>query len=225
MDTMYVRDRIEDPRISWRLGRLAEVAASPSAAEVTRLKDEMRLRAAKNAWTGVERAYREWFALRPEEDWEVHALAAQAAGQLGDGGARYVRLRRALDASPPPQAVADLTASKDNLERGWTRVDIRLRARANGILQPTGGLPFAADQRSAIVRAQIDLKASGKFEGLLPAIPYSVDGHQIPLGDPATISRVSLVSIRQTSDGSFRLRTHPGPWNPLVRPGALRRQP
>lgn len=102
----------------------------------------------------------------------------------------------------------------EDIELGWAHVDIRLRARPAGDLQPTGGLPFAPDRSSAILKAQKELKASGKFEGLLPAISYDIDGHNIPLKDDLSISRVSLIRIRQKSDGSFQIRSQAGPWNP-----------
>ena len=215
---MYIRQHVEPPGISLGLGWLGHFAASPNEAEARRLKEEIKKLAQGTEnrspeWRGVERAYRRWFELRPGEDWEVYNLAAQAALQLGDGNARYLRLRRALDANPPPKDALDLRAAKEDMELGWAHVDIRLGARPAGDLQPTGGLPFAPDRSSAILKAQKELKASGKFEGLLPAISYHMDGHNIPLKEDLSISRVSLVSIRQKSDGSFQIRSQAGPWN------------
>jgi hypothetical protein len=216
---MYIRQHVEPAGISLGLGWLGDLAAAPDEAEARRWKDEMTKLAQGTkergpSWSGVERTYRKWFEVRPGEDWEVYSLAAQAAGQLGDGTARYLRLRRALAANPPPNAVRDLTSMKEDLEVNWAHVDIRFRGRATGELQPVGGLPFAGPEREAILRAQGELKASWKFQGLLPAISYLMDGHNIPLKDDLSISRVSLVIIRQKSDGSFQLRSQAGPWNP-----------
>jgi hypothetical protein len=214
---MYIRQQIEPVGISLSLGWLEDFAASSNEAEARRLKEEMMNLAQGSQVRGpewrVEHAYLSWFKLKPAEDWEVYNLAAQAALQLGDGSARYLRLSRALDANPPPQIVPDLRTQKESMDLGWAHVDILLRARSVGDLQPAGGIPFAPDSRNAILRAQDKLKASGKFQGLLPAISYDIDGHNIPLTEDLSISRVSLVTIRQKGDGSFQIRSQTGPWN------------
>ena len=216
---MYIRQRVEPAGTSLGFGQPGHFAASPNEAEARRLKEEIKKLAQGTEnrspeWRGVERNYQCWFKLRPGEDWEVYTLAAQAALQLGDGSARYLRLRRALDANPPPEMVSNLRTEMKDIELGWAHVDIRLHARPAADLQAAGGLPFAPDRRRAILKAQNELKASGKFEGLLPAISYDIDGHNIPLKEDLSISRVSLVNIRQKSDGSFQIRSQAGPWNP-----------
>jgi hypothetical protein len=214
---MYVHQRIERPGASLGLGWLADFAASSDMAEARRLKDEMTNLARRPEgpeWRGIERAYRSWFELRPAEDWEVHNLAAQAAGQLGDGGARYRRLLRALAANPWPEGIPNLKSDKESMDSGWANVDIRLRGKATANLQPVGGLPIDPYLRSAIVRAGKELRESAKFQGFLPAVPYDLDGNAVALGPLLAISRVSEVDIRQKGDGSFQVRARSGAWDP-----------
>jgi hypothetical protein len=216
---MYIRQQIEPAGISLGLGWLGDLAASPDPNEARRLKEEM-MNLAKGTqvrgpdWRGVERTYQDWFKLKPAEDWEVYYVAAQAAGQLGCGMVRYLRLMKALGANPSPAQT--LTSDKQNMELSWTHVDIRLRRNAKGDLQPAGGLPFAPDLSKAILRAQDELKASGKFGGLLPVRAYTIDGHAVSLGPEFAISRgVSVVNIDQKGDGSFQIQSKPGLYNYL----------
>jgi hypothetical protein len=210
---MYIRQQIDPAGISLGLGWLGDLAKSPNGAEARRLKDEMT----KPDVTSekVERTYQQWLKVRAGEDWVVYLLAAQAAGILGCGTVRYLRLMKALGAYPPPEKVQDITAEKKDMELGWAHVDIRLRRNAKGDLRPVGGLPFAGPGRNAILRAQKELKEKGKFHNLLPANSYTIDGHNVSLGPDSAISRVSVVNIDQKGDGSFQLQPKPGPWNYL----------
>ena len=210
---MYIRQQIEPNEASLSLGWLEDLAASPNEAEALGFKEQMKKLAVTNTWKGVEREYRKWFEVRPGEDWEVYHLAAQAAGHLGCGTARYLRLMKALGANPPQEAAQVLTPEKQDMELRWTHVDIRLRRNAKCDLQPVGGLPFGGPGRSAILRAQNELKEKCKFHDLLPAVPYTIDGHNVSLGLDSAISRVSVVNIDQKGDGSFQLKSKPGPWN------------
>ena len=211
---MYIRQQIEPAGISMGLGWLEGLAASPDSAEARRLKEEMTKPNVTRE--KVERSYWRWLEVRSEEDSEVYYLAAKAAGDMGCGTVRYLRLMKALGANPSQEMAATLTSEKQDMELGWAYADIRLRRNAKGDLQPVGGLPFAGHGRNAIERAQKELKEKGRFHNLLPAIAYTIDGHAVSLGPEFAIFRgVSVVDIDQKGDGSFQLRPKPGPWNYL----------
>ena len=209
---MYIRQQIKPADISPSPGWLGDIAATP--AEAVRLKDEMEKLAVKNTWSGVERSYQDWLKLNVVADWEVYRLAAYAARALCCGTAYYLRLILALGANPPPDKVQEITDEKLSIERRWAHVDIRLRRKAKGDLQPVGGLPLDPSEARTIRRAQKELKEKGKFDDLLPAISYTIDGYPVSLGSGFAISSgVSVVNIDQKGDGSFQLKLKPGPWN------------
>lgn len=209
---MYIREEMNPSGISLGLGWLGRFAAASDAAEARRLKDEMMKPTATA--DKIERTYRKWLDVRSEEDWEVYRLAAYAAGQLGCSTLRYLRFMKALGAKPPQAEAQQLTSEKQEMELNWTHVDIRLRRNAKGDLQVD--MPFGIPERRAIERAQKELKKNGKFQGLLPAIAYTIDDHAVPLGPDHTISRgVSVVNIDQRGDGSIQLQSKPGPFKYL----------
>jgi hypothetical protein len=216
---MYIHQKVELAGISPGVGWLGDLAASPDKAEVERLKEQMRKLAVENKWRGVERSYQDWLKLNAAVDWEFYFPAVGAAKDLGCGTVRYLRLIRALGANPPSEVARLLAADKKEMELGWAHVDIRLRRKATGDLQAVEGLPFAADKSKAIARAQKELKEKGKFDDLLPAIPYTIDGHAVPLGPDFAISRgVSVVNIDQKGDGAFQFQSKPGRFNYLRTP-------
>jgi hypothetical protein len=221
---MYIRQQIEPAGTSLGHGWLEGLAASSKEAEAQRLKEEMKGLAEKSLWAGVERTYQQWSKLKAAADYEVYDLAEHAASYLGCGIARYLRTIKALEASTAPgthpAAFSRHTAAKQFMERTYAHVDIRLSRSARGDLQTDGSLPRGlypgAYEMSTIKRAREELKATRKFDGLLPAVPYTIDGHTVPLGPGFAISSgVSVVNIDQKGDGSFQLQPKPGRWNYL----------
>ena len=55
-----------------------------SDAETVRLRSEMKMLAKRDAWTGVDRAFRAAHALQPELTFDDYLLGAFAAQALGD---------------------------------------------------------------------------------------------------------------------------------------------
>lgn len=178
-----------------RLFRSKGDNADAVRAEVQRLTEEMNLLAAKNAWSGVDRAYRkietlgeEAFVFAPNPA-NLHFLGAQAARNLGDIR-RYKslaqRARTALMAAgstaddPQLQAVDDeLTA----IDKTYGAVSIAPRSKRSGKGkegEPFGpelvpsAMPFAGDQRASIEHAHAQILESGSFSGLLPAGAYTL---------------------------------------------------
>jgi hypothetical protein len=224
---MYIRQKIESTGIWPGVGWLGDLAESPSEAEARRLKDEMkklalRVEAASSGvstvpfWKGVERLYQQWSELKAEADWEVYQIAATAAERLGCGTVRYLRMMKALaSGNLTPVAAKSITAEKDWLENHFAHVDIHLRRNAKGDLQAEGQL-LGAQAVNAFQRAQKELKEKGKFDDLLPAIPYTIDGQAVRLGPGFAISSgVSVVNIDQKGDSSFQLQSKPGRFNYL----------
>ncbi|MEK6804824.1 MAG: DUF4157 domain-containing protein [Nitrospirota bacterium] len=178
-----------------RLFRSKGANADAARTEVQRLAGEMSLLAAKNAWSGVDRSYRDIealgedaFALAPNPA-NLYFLGAQAARNLGDIR-RYKslaqRAKTALIAAgstaddPQLQGVEDELTAIDKTSGG---VSIAPRSKRSGKSkegEPFGpelvpaAMPFAGDQRASIEHARAQILESGSFSGLLPAGVYTL---------------------------------------------------
>ena len=164
-------------------------------AEVQRLAEEMNHLAAKNAWAGVDRTYRQLetlgdgaFALATDPA-ALHFLGAQAARNLGDIR-RYKslvqRAKTALLATGRPADDAQLQmleAELTAIDQAYGAVSIAPRSKrsANAKKGETVGpelipavMPFAGDQRVSIERARAQILETGSFSGLLPAGDYTL---------------------------------------------------
>ena len=171
-----------------------------SASEVQRLHDEMRIRATKNAWNGVNSAYEDIEALGPDpfsvahDPAGLHFLGAEAARNLGDVLEQRTRLRRAMTAlggAEGEEAEAQrgaIEASLGNIETNFGMVDIRPRtpSRSEKKALKRGGpalvrpeTPFLPDLRKAIEVAAATLAETGEFKGILPSGDYLLDGMSI----------------------------------------------
>lgn len=168
-----------------------------SVGEVQRLQDEMRIRATKNAWNGVNTAYEQIEALGPDpfsvaqDPAGLHFLGAEAARNMGDMLEQRTRLRRAMTALGSAESKeaeaqrASIEASLGNIETHFGMVDIRPRtpSRSEKKALKRGGpalirpeTPFAPDLRKAIEVAAATLSETGDFKGMLPAGDYLLDG-------------------------------------------------
>ncbi|MBN1335786.1 MAG: hypothetical protein JXB39_07475 [Deltaproteobacteria bacterium] len=162
----------------------AEVqAGSFEEGEHVRLSEEMRRLAKRNAWKGVEAAYREMQALEGVAlTYDDHYLAAQAARGLGDINAVHERLTRASDLERTEEVsawLAELDASYGTVDLGSRRKDpVRLVANQ---------MPFAPDQRASIEAAANAIATTGRYQGLLPAGEYSFGGQAVSVkaGEPS----------------------------------------
>lgn len=178
-----------------RIDRSPQETPEVSQAEVQRLAEEMNHLAKKNAWTGVDRTYRQLetlgdgvFALARDPA-VLHFLGAQAARNLGDIR-RYKslvqRAKTALLATGRPADDAQLQTLEAELtaiDQAYGAVSIAPRSKrsANAKKGETVGpelvpavMPFAGDQRESIERARTQILETGSFSGLLPAGAYTL---------------------------------------------------
>ena len=178
-----------------RLYRSPQENPELTPAEVQRLAEEMNNLAAKNAWAGVDRTYRQLetfgdgaFALASDPA-ALHFLGAQAARNLGDIRRYKSLVQRAktalLAAGRPADDVqlqtmeAELTA----IDQAYGAVSIAPRSKRSANAkkgEPVGpelvpaAMPFAGDQRVSIERARTQIQETGSFSGLLLARAYTL---------------------------------------------------
>jgi hypothetical protein len=176
-------------------------SAVTQSAEVVRLTEEMTKLAQRNAWTGVERAYKklesmgdEAFNLIPKEFTSaaaIHQLGAQASSIFGEtqlSQERLLRAKRSLDTAVGginDPALRQIIDSLDAIEKAYGTVSIapRSEARSKKELKRLQGRgpelipvvqPFAPDQRRSIEAASKVIKETGVFTGLLPKGGYTL---------------------------------------------------
>ncbi|MEO0603644.1 MAG: hypothetical protein AAF211_19550, partial [Myxococcota bacterium] len=148
-------------------------ALACDSAEYLRLSGEQTRLAQRNAWTGVERAYRSLLKTRCDLSAEQHQLAAESARMLGKTLERTERLRLALEVAEPADA-PELQRQLDVVAEAYGRVRIKGDPRRPPALSREV-MPFAPDQQRAIEWARTELGETGGFDGLLPAGTYTVD--------------------------------------------------
>ncbi|MEZ4238273.1 MAG: hypothetical protein R3F59_19405 [Myxococcota bacterium] len=154
-------------------------AAPPSPAEVTRLEDELVKLAQRNTWTGVDRTYRRLLdhggALPPQD----HYLGAQSALSRGDTLLAWYRLRRAERSDPgidTLQREAQEAATREVTAIGerYGLVSIFVGHGAVPVLY-RDAMPFAQQERDAIIAAQRIISEQRTFRGFLPVGSYAID--------------------------------------------------
>ena len=178
-----------------RLYRSPQENPEATQAEVQRLAEEMNHLASKNAWSGVDRTYRQLetfgdgaFALASDPA-ALHFLGAQAARNVGDIR-RYKslvqRAKTALLAAGRPtddMQLQTMEAELTAIDQAYGAVSIAPRSKrsANAKKGEAVGpelvpvaMPFAGDQRVSIERARTQIQETGSFSGLLPAGEYTL---------------------------------------------------
>lgn len=178
-----------------RIYRSPQETPEVSQAEVQRLSEEMNHLAEKNAWTGVDRTYRQLetlgdgaFALARDPA-ALHFLGAQAARNLGDIRRYKSLVQRAKTALLTTGRPAD-DAQLQMLEAELTAIDqaygaVSVAPRSKHSVKAKKGetvgpelvpsiMPFAGDQRVSIERARTQILGTGSFSGLLPAGTYTL---------------------------------------------------
>lgn len=158
---------------------LASMALADPASEHERLGEELRRLAQRNTWSGVDRTYRDLVALRIPLPPSEHLLGAQAALASGETLLAYWRLRRAeeppADAAPSElEAVATAGGDRRAIETRYGLVSLSVGEGAVPVLY-RDDMPFAPQERDAIVAAQKHVSATRAFRGLLPAGTYRLD--------------------------------------------------
>jgi hypothetical protein len=154
---------------------LAE-AGEREEAEHTRLSEEMRRLASRNAWRGVEASYEKMLPLEKRGvvlSFDDHFIAAQAASNLGDINATYQRAKRAAAVA----ANENDTRRSENwireIEGSYGSVELRTSARFEGQAElKIAEIPFANDQRAAYDVARTAIAGRGSYDGLLPLGDY-----------------------------------------------------
>lgn len=179
------------------LGTLALGALAPSAAlacdmaEKLRLADEAKKLAARNAWSGVERAYVGMEATKCELGFDEHFLGSQSARYLGKTWEMYERLT-AAKAFEEKQEILDNLAA---LDANYGRVDLKGDARRRPELT-RADMPFAPDQRKSIEWAQTVVANTGSFYGMLPLGSYSAAGIDFTVEAGPEFSEVIVGKVR-----------------------------
>ena len=161
---------VVDPPIAW--------AKSRAEAERQRLTDDMERLATRNHWKGVVRKYDDLLELDVPLSISVHMLGYQGARNVGDITLAADSLERAV-AAEHTEVEAEVHAAAESalasIYASYSRVVVHVGSKRLPVLiRPE--MPFAADQRTAIERAQEQLAQEHTYEGLLPVGQYMVDG-------------------------------------------------
>ena len=146
-----------------------------SEAETVRLRSEMKMLAKRDAWTGVERAFRAAHALHSEltfDDYLLGAFAAQALGYLATTRQRLL----SAHALQEDKTVLDWLW---NIDTEYVRV--RLAANPSDALIYLDSA-FHPQTRTILEFAQSSLMTSGHFDGFLPSGTYTLGGFTFDVG-------------------------------------------
>ncbi len=155
---------------------LSLAAAQDQRAEVARLEGEMDRLSRRNAWGGVERAYRESLGLEVDLTNDLHWFGAQAALSQGNTMIAWYRLSR-LDPDEDgtdPEQLRQAEAEMSQLESGYGLVAISVSAQSVAALT-RAEMPFAQRERDAIGAARETVRLERAFRGLLPVGQYRID--------------------------------------------------
>ena len=153
-------------------------ALSPEAAEAehTRLTEEMRKLAKRNAWHGVEKQYQSMLDLQKDGvvlTYEDHMKGAEAARELGRITDVYNRLQSARVQQKGEEVRSWLREIESNYGMALLVRDDRYSGDTE--LAPSA-MPFDPAKRAAIGAAQQALVDEGRYEGLLPHGDYTFGG-------------------------------------------------
>jgi hypothetical protein len=153
-------------------------AETSADAERRRLEEELVKLAQRNTWVGVERTYQRLVALEVALGCQDHYLAAKAALARGDAMRAWYRYRRAVGApaqTPEDEASREPAAAEMTLlESRYGFVSLYVGRNAIPALY-RDAMPFAQEERDAILAAQSQVTASHAFRGLLPVGGYAID--------------------------------------------------
>jgi hypothetical protein len=170
----------------------AALAGEVEKAEHTRIGEEMRKLAARNAWSAVEASFKRLEELEKKGEvisYKEFMLGAEAARALGDMTAARARVERASKLDPTKEALDWLA----DVDANYGRVEISFDNKYSGVrtLVPTSP-PFAPDQRASITYAQAQLEAGAGYTGLLPAGEYSVGDSKVTVAVGEKVASLRL---------------------------------
>lgn len=161
-------------------------------AEHTRLAEEMRKLAGRNAWRGVESSYVRMLELVPKGvalTYDDHLFGAQAARDLGRITQVYERLERAKNVNPTKEVLDWMS----DIDASYGRVRLIRDERFVGDSSFTvAEMPFAPDQRAAIGAAEAVVAETGSFVGLLPFGKYGYGGKELEVKPGGAVVTVEL---------------------------------
>lgn len=173
-----------------------------SEAEHTRLAEEMRRLAGRNAWRGVEANYYQMLELAKKGvvlTYDDHLFGAQAARDAGKITQVYERLERAKNVDPTKEVLDWMT----DIDASYGRVELVRDERFVGDSTLTvAELPFAPDQRSAIGTAQSEAVQTGGYVGLLPFGKYGYGGQEFEVKPGGAVVKITLApAVASTKKG------------------------
>jgi hypothetical protein len=144
-----------------------EERASRARSEYVRLREELDKLAKRNAWSGVERTFREMLATGVAPSFDDLKTGAHAAQALGDLGTAHDRLERAHS----------IKESKDVLDWMWnirkTYGAVELAGDVGRVELEAATMPFDPIQAKAVRFAIEQIGETGRFDGLLPKGTYT----------------------------------------------------
>lgn len=188
------------PRLRLLVAALALSTALPTIAyagdvekgEHTRISEEMRKLAQRNAWPAVEASFKRLEELEKKGEvisYKEFMLGAESARALGDMTASRARVLRASKLDPTKEALDWLADVDANF--GRTEISFDSRYQGSRALVPTVP-PFAPDQRAAITFAAAQIESGKGYTGLLPAGEYAVGEvkFSVVTGEKVAMARV-----------------------------------
>jgi hypothetical protein len=164
-------------------------------AEAKRLSDELEKLVRRQAWAGAARTYAELEALGLPLGVDELYAGALTARQLGEMALVHERLL----------AAAKLDGRREIVEWLWA-IDTsygRVTVKGDPAAPPTLSAeipPLLPEQRACVETAQRHLAETGRFDGLLPAGAYRVNGvpvEVIPGEDPVELDLTPAPSGRR----------------------------
>jgi hypothetical protein len=139
-----------------------------ATAEYNRISHHLRELAERDAWSGVERSYREIRSLGVPLSFDDHLGGARSARALGDATSMRQRLVFANALQPGDHEVDGWLK-----EIGRSYGEVSLHCDPGKALLDRKGLPFDPNQQAAVKFAQLQVEQRGSFTGLLPAGDYA----------------------------------------------------
>jgi hypothetical protein len=164
-------------------------------AEAKRLSDELEKLVRRQAWAGAARTYTELEALGLPLGVDDLYAGALTARQLGEMALVYERLLAASKLDGRREIVEWLWA----IDTGYGRVTVAGDPAAPPTLSAETP-PLLPEQRACLETAQRHLTETGRFDGLLPAGGYRVNGvliEVIPGEDPVVLDLTPAPSGRR----------------------------
>ncbi|MDP2311454.1 MAG: hypothetical protein Q8P41_01000 [Pseudomonadota bacterium] len=167
-------------------------AGEVEKAEHTRVGEEMRKLASRNAWPAVEASFDRLEELEKKGEvitYKEFMLGAEAARALGDMTASRARVQRAAKLDSTKEALDWLA----DVDKNYGSVDISFDAKYTGARTLVPSVPpFAPDQRASITYAVAQIDAGKAYTGLLPAGEYTIGEQKVTvaIGDKVAALRL-----------------------------------